>query len=100
MVFVLVISSAFLHALWNAFLRRQPDKGSAGVVVVALAALTAVVVAGINVVLTHDNPFPHLAGLAFSVAAGVFEAGYFVSLIQALSLGPLASVYTVSRGAA
>jgi drug/metabolite transporter (DMT)-like permease len=98
-VVVLTLASAFLHALWNALLRRAPDRESLGVVVVAIAAVTAAVVAAAGVV-AGGAPFPDARGVAWSAAAGLFEAGYFVSLVLALGRGPLGPVYTVSRGGA
>src|SRR5262245_40161117 len=68
MTIALVVASAFLHALWNAFLRRQPDKSATGVVVVSLAALTASGVAIVNFVITRQPPFPAAGGLAASAA--------------------------------
>jgi drug/metabolite transporter (DMT)-like permease len=64
-----------------------------------LAALTAGVVA-IVAAIDGPPPFPTSASLGWTAAAGVCEAGYFLSLVRGLSAGPLGPVYTVSRGGA
>ena len=41
LAFVLVVVSAFLHAGWNALVRRSPDPATAVHVVVAIAGVLA-----------------------------------------------------------
>lgn len=98
LAFVLVVASAFLHAAWNALVRRSPDPATAVHVVVAIAGVLAAIVAAVELTLgVHGLP-PRAIGLG--VAAGVLEAGYFHALGQALAIAPLPPVYTVSRGGA
>src|SRR5262245_9804526 len=97
---LLVLASAFLHAAWNALLKRERDKDVAGVVVVAIATLAALVVAGAVAGATGRLPFGDRAALAWSLGAGLFEGGYFITLVMALERAPLGTVYTVSRGGA
>jgi uncharacterized membrane protein len=47
---------------------------------------------------TGATPFPHTRGLIATLIAGLFEAGYLVSLSRGLAIGALGPVYTVSRG--
>ena len=94
-VVLLVIASALAHASWNALLKRTRDAEHAVVAMMFLAALTGVVFA-----VFLRMPMPPAASLAWCVAAGVLEAGYFVSLARALSRAPLGSVYTIVRGGA
>lgn len=101
-VALLVLASAFLHALWNAGLRVEPDKDRGVVVAIAVGSVIAGVVA-VVVGVRHGSPFPGVSGgaaAAWTVAAGAFEAVYFWSLAKALSSGPLGPVYTLSRGGA
>lgn len=100
MIVLLVLCSAFLHALWNALLKMQADKDVAGVVVIGVAELAALGAALAVWVTTARAPFPDQASIAWSTAAGVFEAGYFLTLIRALERAPLGVAYTVSRGIA
>jgi drug/metabolite transporter (DMT)-like permease len=98
-IVALVLLSAMLHALWNALVRLEPDKDAAVVVVVAIAwALTLAIVA-VEVALGHPM-FPDPRGVAWAAAAGLGETAYFFALARALSSGPLAPVYTLSRGGA
>ena len=74
MIVAAVLASAFLHALWNAFLRAQDDKDGVGLIVVALAALSAGVVAVIATI-GGPAPFPDTTSVLWTLAAGCCEAG-------------------------
>src|SRR5215470_10474759 len=90
LVLLAVLGSAFLHALWNAIVKREPDPEVAGAGAFAVGA-----VAGVVVALAAGAPFA--PGAEYAVAAGLFETGYIVTLSRALALAPLGPVYTVSR---
>ncbi len=92
--FLLVLFSAFLHALWNAALKQEEDTQAAAVAVLAIAAVTAAAI----VPLSRGPAFPRPAGLAWAVAAGICEAGYFTTLALAFRRAPLGLAYTVARG--
>lgn len=98
-IVVLVLLSAFLHALWNAWLRLEADKDRALMAAVMVATLFAAAVAGVRWEL-GAAPFASLAGVGFTVLAGVMEASYFATLAQAMERGRLGVVYTISRGGA
>lgn len=100
MLIALVLVSAFLHALWNALLRLEPDKDRGLVAAVAVATLLAIVVAVARAAVTHAAPFVSIASILWSLAAGVLEWLYFTSLARALDRGALGPVYTISRGGA
>jgi drug/metabolite transporter (DMT)-like permease len=93
-----VLGSALLHAAWNALLRGHPDKRAGGVAVVAIGAVIAAITACVAVAVTGRAPFPGGAGLVATLIAGIFEAGYLISLSRGLAVGTLGPVYTVSRG--
>lgn len=94
-VMLLVVASAIAHAAWNAILKRcrEPENAIVGMMMVAAATSSLFAFA------THV-PIPPPRALAWSLAAGVLEAGYFVTLARALSRAPLGAVYTVVRGGA
>lgn len=94
-VALLVIVSAFLHAGWNAVLKRRPEPEHAVVGVLAIAGISSAILA-----LASSTTAPPLESLVWSIAAGVVETAYFVTLAKALSRAPLGSVYTVVRGGA
>lgn len=95
---MLVVVSAFLHAAWNALVRRSPDASTAVHVVVAIAGVIAAIVAAVELAIgVHGLP---ARAIGLGVVAGVLEAGYFHALGRALAIAPLPPVYTVSRGGA
>lgn len=95
LVVLLVVASAAVHAAWNAVLKRRRTPEDAVFGVMAASAASAVVAA---VVLGGALPSAKAAGWA--AAAGLLEAGYFLTLARALARGPLGPVYTVVRGGA
>lgn len=99
MTVVLVLVSAFFHALWNALLRVEPDKDRGLVGAIACAALFACVIAGVRWGL-GEAPFATTESVLWTLLAGGFEAVYFATLARALDAGPLGAVYTISRGGA
>ncbi|HTR55381.1 MAG TPA: hypothetical protein VMJ10_32100 [Kofleriaceae bacterium] len=99
MIVALVLVSAFLHALWNALLRLEPDKDRGLVAAVIVATVMAAVVAGARA-LAGEVLFASASALGWALAAGVLEWLYFASLARALDRGPLGPIYTVSRGGA
>lgn len=94
-----MIVSALLHALWNALLRLERDKDRTLVAAVSIATLLALLAGGIRWAL-GTVPFATLESAAWTVAAGLLECIYFLSLAKALDRGPLGAVYTISRGGA
>jgi drug/metabolite transporter (DMT)-like permease len=93
---VLVLSSAFLHASWNALLKRHPNP-EVGVV----SVITVAVVGGALWTLgMRGEAFPTVRGLTWALGAGACESIYLASLSRALKQAPLGLAYTVSRGGA
>lgn len=92
----LVLSSALLHALWNALLKREPEVSTAAVLVLGVAAACAILLAPF----WPGAAFPQRVGLYWALGAGLFEAGYFIALAMALLRAPLGLAYTVARGGA
>lgn len=99
MTVVLVLVSAFFHALWNALLRIEPDKDRGLVGAIIVASLFACVIAAVRWGL-GQVPFATAESFGWTLLAGAFEAVYFATLARALDRGPLGAVYTVSRGGA
>jgi len=96
MPFAALLLSAFLHASWNALLKREraPEAAVAGVLSFALLfAVAAALAAG-------RPAFETPAALRWALAAGVFEGLYFVTLAAALARADFGVVYTVARGGA
>ena len=93
---VLVLSSAFLHAWWNALLKRHPNPEVGVVSVIAIA----VVGGGLWTLGMRGQAFPTVRGLAWALGAGACESIYLAALSRALKQAPLGLAYTVSRGGA
>ncbi len=91
---LLVLLSALTHAVWNAILKRQKETAVAAVCILAVAGLCATLAA----FLVRAAAFPTAQGLVWAVAAGLAEAGYFVTLARALERAPLGAAYTIARG--
>lgn len=92
----LVLSSALLHALWNALLKREADIATATVCVLAVSWVS-------SVMLLPFFPGPRFAtreSVLWGLASGVFEGVYFLTLAMALLRAPLGFAYTVARGTA
>ena len=91
-----LLASAFLHASWNALLKRErdPETAVAGVLAAALAF------AALAAFLDPAPAFPTRAGLAWTLGAGLVEGIYFVTLAGALARASYGAVYAVARGGA
>jgi uncharacterized membrane protein len=97
---LLVLLSAFLHAVWNAIVKHEKDAKSAGLAVLAVATVVAFVTAAALTPWTRSMASPSGPSLLWALGAGLFEGAYFAALGSALARGPLGPVYTVSRGGA
>ena len=96
LVAALIIVSAFLHALWNAALKLQPDREAAAVAILVIAIAVSAAALG-----TQNGPaFPATTGLLWALAAGVCEGGYLVTLVLGFREAPLGVVYPIARGGA
>ncbi|HTO06482.1 MAG TPA: DMT family transporter [Myxococcota bacterium] len=89
----LVLSSALLHASWNALTKSSGDR------VVTLGALmaTCVVLGGVASLFV---PVPAPEALRYLGISLVFHFGYQVFLLYAYRFGDLSLVYPIARGSA
>lgn len=91
-----LLVSAFLHAAWNALLKREAEPQRAVVGVLLAAFLVAAAAAGV----LPGRGFPARAGLLWTLGAGAFEGLYFATLAAALHRATYGAVYAVARGGA
>lgn len=89
----LVLSSALLHATWNALVKVAGDRGA------TLAAVSLVHVLT-GVVLVIIAPMPAPAAWPSLIASTALHYSYYYLLFQAYRLGDLSQVYPISRGVA
>ncbi|WP_394833545.1 DMT family transporter [Pendulispora rubella] len=94
-IVALVIGSAFVHAMWNAILKRRKHPELAGGAISLIGAVSSVLVA-----LFFTRTAPSFGVVLWSLGAGLFEAAYFVALSKALARAPLGVAYTIARGGA
>ena len=92
-VIAIVLTAAFLHALWNALVKGAGDK----TVILGLIALGHVV-PGLAVVLLV--PPPGWAIWPYVLASTVIHWGYYFFLNAAYRLGDLSVMYPIARGLA
>lgn len=90
----LVLASAFLHAAWNALLKRSLnlEAMTLGILVVALA------ITGAAVPFVPGPAFPHRIALVWALGSGCCEGLYFLALSRALARASLGWSYTWMRG--
>jgi drug/metabolite transporter (DMT)-like permease len=91
-----LLASAFLHAAWNALVKREREPQ--GAVLGVLAA--ALVFSGIAALVLPGGGLPGRGALLWGVGAGAFEAVYFVTLGEALARASYGAVYAIARGGA
>ena len=90
---MLVLSSALLHATWNALVKAAPDRA---LTLAAVALMHAV--AGLVLILL--SPPPAMASWPSIAASTIIHYAYYALLFQAYKLGDLSQVYPISRGLA
>jgi drug/metabolite transporter (DMT)-like permease len=89
----LVLTAAFVHALWNILLAQARDIESS----TAVALITAELVFAPVALVTWDV---HRAVWPFLIASGLLQLTYFALLTTAYRLVPLSVVYPIARGGA
>ncbi len=93
LVLVLVLSSAAMHAAWNALVKAGGDR----LVLTTLVMMGPVPVCIVALFFLPDLPS---AAWPFLLASTVIHYAYYVLLIAAYGHGDLSQVYPISRGAA
>tara|TARA_B110001454_G_scaffold219204_1_gene252226 strand:- start:44420 stop:45253 length:834 start_codon:yes stop_codon:yes gene_type:complete len=93
---IILVASAFFHSSWNFIFKRLNPKHSVLLLVVTTATLTSICVAPF----TGGLKIGSTLGLAFTVTAGLFEAGYFHSLSRTYETAPFGISYSIMRGGA
>ena len=87
----LVLFSAFMHASWNLFLKKSPDR------LVTMATLH--LVSGvIGMAAVPFLPIPQLESWPYLFASVILHLGYQLFLVKAYIYGDLGQVYPIARG--
>ena len=92
-IFLIVILAAFLHAIWNAMVKREDDK---------YFSLTAIVLGHvpISIVVIFFTPTLSMQSIPYIFASAIFLAGYEWCLLSAYRLEDYTKVYPIARGTA
>lgn len=92
----LLISSAALHAFWNALVKKTGDPRVSLIVALSVSLL-------FTAVILPFSALPYFAcseSFWWAIAAGFFEGGYLVCLAIALEVTSMGTTYVISRGGA
>ncbi|WP_374073426.1 EamA family transporter [Bdellovibrio bacteriovorus] len=93
---LLLLTSAFLHAAWNAVAKSSQDKESFLFLTILLSGIIT-----LGVTLTFGGfSMPHGEAWLIGILSGVFEGLYFLTLAKALRTSSLGKSYTIMRGGA
>jgi len=92
-VFIAVILAAFLHAVWNAMVKKGEDK---------YISLTAVVLGHIPIAIAviFFTPIISLQSIPYIFVSAIFLSGYEWCLLSAYRLEDYTKVYPIARGVA
>ena len=92
-VFVVVLSAALLHAIWNAIVKSATDKFLTTILVTASAALIS---AAVLPFLAAPTP----ASWPYAAASAVLQITYFVLVSRAYQVADMSQTYPLMRGTA
>jgi drug/metabolite transporter (DMT)-like permease len=92
-VFLAILAAALLHAMWNALIRRDPDR---------TAAATAMAAGGVIVGLVMAPLLPAMdaAAIPFVLGSSFFHIAYYTLIARAYRHADLSVAYPIMRGLA
>ena len=92
-VFSAIIFAAFLHAVWNAMVKKEDDK---------YISITAVVLGHIpiSIVVIFFTPMLSVQSIPYIFISAIFLSGYEWCLLSAYRLEDYTKVYPIARGTA
>ena len=92
-VFIAVIVAAFLHAVWNAMVKKGDNK---------YVSLTAIVLGHlpISIIVIFFTPVISVQSIPYILISAVFLSGYEWCLLSAYRLEDYTKVYPIARGTA
>ncbi len=93
---LLVLSAAFVHALWNYLAKRA---GGGPAFVWLFAALSGIIYAPVSFLIIYSKrPSIGLLGLLFMFVSALLHLAYYLILQRGYSKGDLSLVYPLARG--
>ncbi|QDK39402.1 EamA family transporter [Bdellovibrio sp. NC01] len=91
---VLLLTSAFLHAAWNAIAKHSRDKEAFLFLAMSVSNIVAAAMVLQSQVFLPGEP------IIWAILAGVFEGTYLLTLSKALTQNNLGRAYAIMRGGA
>ena len=90
-VFFIILFATIMHAIWNAMVKKHPDKTVAvsGIVLGHIPlALIAIIV----------FPMPSVESIPYIIVSAIIHQGYQWYLLSAYQIGDFTKVYPICRG--
>ena len=90
-VFFIILFATIMHAIWNAMVKKHPDKTVAvsGIVLGHIPlALIAIIV----------FPMPSVESIPYIIVSAIIHQGYQWYLLSAYKIGDFTKVYPICRG--
>lgn len=91
---LLVLSSGFLHSVWNLYTKRSINKN----VFLWFCQLIAIIIFLPWIIIDLNTSFIETAGYPFILASMVLQGLYIILVAAAYSFGDLSQVYPIMRG--
>ena len=90
-VFFIILLASILHAVWNAMVKKHPDKKT---------AVSAIVLGHIplSILAIFFLPLPSIKSVPFIILSSIVHQGYQWFLLKSYSVGDFTKVYPICRG--
>ena len=90
-VFFIILFATILHAVWNAMVKKHPDKKT---------AVSAIVLGHVplSILAIFYLPLPSIKSVPFIILSSIIHQGYQWFLLKSYSIGDFTKVYPICRG--
>ena len=90
-VFFIILFATITHAIWNAMVKKHPDKKT---------AVSAIVLGHVplSLLAIFFLPLPSIKSVPYIILSAVIHQGYQWFLLKSYSIGDFTKVYPICRG--
>ena len=90
-VFFIILFATIIHAVWNAMVKKHPDKK---------IAVSAIVLGHVplSILAIFFLPLPNLKSIPYIILSAIIHQGYQWFLLKSYSIGDFTKVYPICRG--
>jgi len=90
-VFFIILFATIIHAVWNAMVKKHPDKKT---------AVSAIVLGHVplSILAIFFLPLPNLKSIPYIILSAIIHQGYQWFLLKSYSIGDFTKVYPICRG--